>query len=371
MSPRVARWVRIVAVQTAIGLLLLEVALRIYNPIPWRLRGNEIVLPVRHVYHFANGDRVRKIDRVTIHSKNSLGFRGPDPPRDFDQRLTILTIGGSTTESLFLSDGRAWTDVLARHLATTFPEVWVNNGGIDGHSTFGHLTLLKSFVIRLRPKVALFLVGANDVGLELPTTFDDGLRTPLGGVRVMANTIAQHSEVVTMSWNLARAFRARNRGLGHSELDLTTAEQLHLDDQVIAETIERFRGYLPGYTQRLVEIATVTRSAGIEPVWLTQPALFGEGVDPATGCDLAEVKVNGRGNGRLEWRLLELQNGVTRQVALAEHVMLIDLARELPKDSRYFYDFLHFTNEGSERVGEIVAAQLLPFLVDRFGTRAP
>ena len=173
--------------------------------------------------------------------------------------------------------------MLARHLATTFPEVWVNNGGIDGHSTFGHLTLLKSFVIRLRPKVALFLVGANDVGLELPTTFDDGLRTPLGGVRVMANTIAQHSEVVTMSWNLARAFRARNRGLGHSELDLTTAEQLHLDDQVIAETIERFRGYLPGYTQRLVEIATVTRSAGIEPVWLTQPALFGEGVDPATG----------------------------------------------------------------------------------------
>jgi hypothetical protein len=35
-------------------------------------------------------------------------------------------------------------------------------------------------------------------------------------------------------------------------------------------------------------------------------------------------------------------------------VQVIDLAHQLPKDSRYFYDFLHFTNDGALRVGDIV-----------------
>ena len=93
---------------------------------------------------------------------------------------------------------------------------------------------------------------------------------------------------------------------------------------------------------------------------MTQPALFGDGADPTTGVELARVKVNGRGNGHLEWRLLEMVNDVTRRVAAEQGVVLIDLARELPKDSKYFYDYLHFSNAGAARVGEIVAAHLAP-----------
>jgi len=77
------------------------------------------------------------------------------------------------------------------------------------------------------------------------------------------------------------------------------------------------------------------------------------------------VQVNGRGNGTLEWRLLELYNDVTRRVAVAQGLLLIDLARELPKDSRLFYDFLHFTNEGAAKVAEIVAQHLVPRLRER------
>ena len=85
-------------------------ALRLYQPIPFRVRGDRIVLPVRQVYTFDNRG-ASKLDPITRHTKNALGFRGPDPPRDFASRLTVLTVGGSTTECLFLSDGRTWTDV--------------------------------------------------------------------------------------------------------------------------------------------------------------------------------------------------------------------------------------------------------------------
>ena len=81
------------------------------------------------------------------------------------------------------------------------------------------------------------------------------------------------------------------------------------------------------------------------------------------------MKVNGRGNGHLEWRLLEMVNDETRRVAAEQGILLIDLARELPKDSKYFYDYLHFTNDGATRVGEIAAAQLGPHLQAKYGLR--
>src|SRR3712207_5892098 len=123
------RWVKILSLQAAIAFVLLEVLLRFYNPIGARVRGSDIVLPVNHVYRFDNGDAVRKLDRHTVHTRNSLGFRGPEPPRDFADRLTVVTIGGSTTESLFLNDGRTWTDAMARRLEPHFPRLWVNNAG--------------------------------------------------------------------------------------------------------------------------------------------------------------------------------------------------------------------------------------------------
>jgi lysophospholipase L1-like esterase len=360
------RWLKILAVQAVIAVVLLEVALRIHDPIGARVRGGDIVLPVKHVYHFDNGAGVRKLERHTVHTKNSLGFRGPEPPRDFEGRLTILTIGGSTTESLFLSDGKTWTDELARRLGERFPDVWANNAGIDGHTTYGHLVLLQQVVVRLRPKVAVFLIGANDVALDRPNTFDEGVQLTPSPVRRAITTAAAHSEVASLALNLARAARARQRGLGHSEVDLTTARTLVFEQDAVTRIAAEAASTLPGFRARLQEIVRVTRQQGIMPVFVTQPALFGDTVDPVTGVDLSTVQVNGRGNGHVEWRLLEAVNDITRAVGREERVLVIDLAHELAKDSRYFYDFLHFTNDGSAAVGAIVAARLLPALQETF-----
>jgi GDSL-like lipase/acylhydrolase family protein len=353
--------IRTVAIQVVIGLVLIEICLRIYNPLPFRVRGDRIVVPAGQVYQFDNS-RTRKLDRVTHHTTNSLGFRGPEPPRDLSRRLSVLTVGGSTTECLFLSDGKTWTDVLARRVAAVNSEAWVNNAGLDGQSTYGHLILLRDYIVDLHPKYVLFLIGTNDVERGSATTFDAAL-TPgqRGTAGAVVAFVAQHSDVAQVIQNLARSARAHRAGFGHSELDLATVRQVHFDEssieRVLAEHRER---YLEGYRERVTALVDYCRDHDIEPVLITQPALLGDTRDRATGIDLAEVQVNGRGNGRLEWRLLELYNGVTRAVGAARHVLIIDLARELPKDSRLFYDFLHFTNEGAEQVGDIVAREFLP-----------
>ena len=93
------------------------------------------------------------------------------------------------------------------------------------------------------------------------------------------------------------------------------------------------------------------------PVLMTQPALFGPGIDPETGVDLSRVAV-GDHRGGLQWQILELYNDVTRQVARDKRVTLIDLAHDMPHDSRFYYDYYHFTNAGAAQVAQIVSEPL-------------
>jgi hypothetical protein len=41
-------------------------------------------------------------------------------------------------------------------------------------------------------------------------------------------------------------------------------------------------------------------------------------------------------------------------------VPLVDLARLLPKDSRYYFDWVHYSNEGAQKVADLLSTQLLP-----------
>jgi lysophospholipase L1-like esterase len=347
--------------QLLLVLILGELLLHIYNPLPFRVRGNRIVLPVHQRYTFRN-EVASKLDPVTHHTKNSLGFRGPDPPKDFSKHLTVLTIGGSTTECLFLTDGKTWTDQLARRLAPSFPDLWVNNAGLDGQSTYGHLILLRDFVDDLHPRVAVFLIGANDVGLDANNPYDASLTPPRSAARSAVAFLTDHVELAGLAQNLLRVARARSGGFGHGQIDLTTIRHLEHDPANTAATIATFSAPLPSFAARVTAIIEECRRHGIEPVLVTQPWLNGDAIDPATGVNLATIQVRGAANGRLWWQVQELYNDVTRRTAAAHGVLVIDAARELPKDSRLFYDFMHYTNEGAARLGDIVTTHLEPVL---------
>ncbi|OGR24377.1 MAG: hypothetical protein A2139_07710, partial [Desulfobacca sp. RBG_16_60_12] len=310
-----------------VALAVLEVLLRVYNPLEIRFRPDRIVLPVHKRYIFDNTEKFpTKLAKTTIHTKNSLGFRGEAPPRDFRDYLTIITIGGSTTECFYLSDGRTWPDLLGQKLSREFNRVWINNAGLDGATTYRHLILVEDYLIKLRPKVVLFLMGINDVGAgDL-----EAAEKPSGHyLRQMWRALLYRSEVYALGQNLSRYFMAQSRGLHHTEIDLRKAGTLdHLPASAASRMLQDYeRNSLPWFAQRLEKLVTVCRDHGIEPVFLTQPTLYGPGVDPVTGVNLAAVKLGEDLNGGLMFKVVDLYNGVTRQVAQNDGVLLIDLAR--------------------------------------------
>ena len=154
-----------------LGLLLCEIILRIYNPFPFALKRGKLVLPSSIKTEYQN-KWISKLDPVIYFSKNSLGFRGPEPGGDISKLNSVITVGGSTTECRFLSDSLTWPAQLAINLKDSVPGLWVNNAGLDGHSTFGHLLLVKDYLIKLKPRFVIFLTGINDVETERPELFD-------------------------------------------------------------------------------------------------------------------------------------------------------------------------------------------------------
>jgi lysophospholipase L1-like esterase len=355
----------------AVSLLMLEVFLRVVNPFGERIRGDQIVLPV-HAHRVIQNTNYPNVDKRIVVSTNSLGFRGPEPPEPLGAALTLLAVGGSTTECLYISDGKTWPDLVGAELRSHFRDLWVNNAGLDGHSTFGHGLLLEQRIARLHPKVVLFLIGINDVGREDLKAADAAVVAGGVGAGLWSRAVgaaAEHSAIVSTALNLLRYREARKLNRIHRELQIRWARVLTPDrERARAMMAEHRERYIPAYAERVEGLVRRCRALRIEPVLVTQPALYGNVLDPATRVFLGTLEVDADQQlyGSLAWNLLEAYNDVVREVGRRQAVLVIDLARELPKDSRLFYDFVHFNNAGSAAVAAVVSTHLCPFLALRY-----
>ena len=298
-----------------------------------------------------------KLDELVVNKKNSLGFRGEDPPADFKAWLTIVTVGGSTTECLAINEEKSWPHLLQEKLKNHFSKLWLNNAGIGGHSTFGHIILMKDFLIKLKPNVVLFLAGINDVGRSDISNSNRNLwGFGFEKFETMLMVGANHSEVVSILLNLYRFYFPAYTKLSQiDERDIRTLKPKEIPAAEEEAIIEKYRqNYLPDYRLRLEKLINLAWANQIDPALITQPALYGNAVDDITGVHLDDIDVYGVTNGKLvgeNWNYIMRSPGKWEK---RRDVLVIDLARELPKSSLYYYDLVHYSNEGCAKVAEII-----------------
>lgn len=354
-----------------ISIAAIEILFRIWRPPQLRLGGMTILLvrnkTIENNFYF-NSDKIQ--NHITI-KKNSLGFRGPEPPIDFSRHLTMLAIGGSTTETIFITEGKTWTDYLQTHLVSKFPNLWINNAGIDGHSTYGHIQSMKQYIGQLKSKYVLFLVGINDMGIEQGRNQDNQ--------QIMDSEPNQQNNLWQMLKNQSMIlvyfqFLGSKKG-GH---DFAVNSDWIINYSVLGtnteytpitnEDMTKTQILLSAYKKRLRTLITLTQSFSIKPILITQPAVYGSEIDDVTGINLGEIPVSDfteegiTRSGSDKWMLLQKYNDVTKEIAHELEIPVIDLANEMPKSTRYYYDYTHFTEKGAEKVGEILAQYLVGIL---------
>ena len=128
-----------------------------------------------------------------------------------------------------------------------------------------------------------------------PGTSRRAARLPGHDLRRRWQALLNRSEVYALGQNLYRYFVAQSRGLHHTEIDLRTAGTLDLPPGTTSRMVRDYEAdSLPFFAARLSMLVKVCRDHGIEPVLITQPTLYGPGVDPVTGVNLC----GGKGGGQ-------------------------------------------------------------------------
>lgn len=320
-----------------VSLVLCEIILRIYNPFQSRVRGNEIILKSNYKRNVVIEPAIKGLDGKFIYSTNSLGFRGPEAPEEWDAATTIVTIGGSTTECSLLADDSTWTAQLYKRLKTSNDNVWVNNAGIDGCSSYGHIILMRDYIVKLKPDYAVFLIGINDL---VKSSFQNEDGFLINRKESFMRKILKKSELFTTMANLIEAMKSQKANVDHGRdpYDYKNNELNKGDSAYMAGINNQLETMLPAYVERINQIAELCKSADIKPVFVTQPKFD----DTAS----------------FSWKVMAAYNDAMSDYCKTKGYTLIDLGNEMPKDVNLYYDQIHFTNRGAAKVAEILYPRL-------------
>jgi hypothetical protein len=284
------------------------------------------------------------------YSRDAWGLRGGPSLSAID----VVTVGGSTTDQRYLDDTRTWQAVTERELAGMGRPLVFTNAGVDGQSTLGHGFNFRYWfplLDGLRPRIVLFYVGINDVLRgDDRDDYDHSLDATNWRFR---SALFQIYKIVRGN------LRAREVGVTHGrsrpEPDdftdqglLGDAERKALADRVTTAFLQHVDGLRRDVT-----------AWGAVPVFVTQTA-YGWNADrqPPRGMR-GQVRLHGLTANFAD--VAFVHQSVNR--GLVEHcsaagIACFDLASDVAFDADDYYDPLHNSISGAEKIGRYLAARL-------------
>jgi len=296
---------------------------------------------------------------VCMHTTNSLGLRGEEPPEDWDGAFTILTVGGSTTHCFYMDDSSTWPQLLQENLRLQNDRVWVGNGGLDGHTTRGHILFMREVTPRLLPDMVVVMCGVNDLSLSLKSNLqrtnspweEAGL-----GQRIIGSSI------------LLQVLTRWKRVLFDDEIIVTEdlpyrfdAFPLDTEESPLPPDLRTLLPTLPEYGSNLRTMIRIGRELDVDMVFLTQPLMLQDN-DYWRGRSDPTLSIEATGtvfSCATIWRLLNEFNMEMINICMEEDVPCFDLATTLGHDSTYFCDYMHFSESGTAEIARLVSNYLL------------
>jgi len=286
----------------------------------------------------------------TIYRRDKYGLRGAyGSPED----IKILTVGGSTTDQRYITEGETWQDVMVREFQDRGREMTVVNAGVDGQSTYGHLKdfdLWWPLIPGLQPDYLLFYIGINDSFRE---ENDRGDRM-LDSAPVLS-IIRQRSAMFRLyekGKGIYRAFSLGHRRRNFSRFTWVDTPNIDHHDLFLRQRLENYR-------QRVEELMQRTKAMGSIPICVTQASwMYHKNEDGLFGISKLMSLDDRKINGVDYFFVLDSLNQVTLQVCTEAGGIGIDLAKDLEWEEADFYDFFHNTPRGARKIGQYLYGQL-------------
>jgi hypothetical protein len=287
-------------------------------------------------------------DQTIRYTRDSYGLRGAyDTPSSID----ILTLGGSTTDQRFITDGKTWQDVLQRRFAESGRRVIVANAGVDGHSSIGHIKSLDWWLPHipgLKPKFILFYIGLNDF---YKTNTAEGDVLSFAERPTILNALREKSALYHVFRTLYGIYLSKvkfaidHRSIEFGGIQWTRQPLLTSYDDLMQKPLKE-------YEARLEILIEKTKAFGATPVFVTQPSwryrLDAGGVEGiASKSTYRGVEINGVDFFHMMKRLDDL----TMRTCRRHSCICLDLSSSVEWKDEDFYDYAHMTPKGAEKLG--------------------
>jgi lysophospholipase L1-like esterase len=341
------------ALSALIGFLVLEICARVDDLVSFGA-------PVLQAY---SRDNLFQYDSLGLRGKpyssykkwrlNSLGFRSAEVQM---KRFRIVCLGQSETFGMYEQPGNEYPAQLERDLNRGFArEVFqVINAAIPKQTLASTAKRVPTMVAETQPQIAI-VYAAPSYYIWLPglgaRELDDSSTTQMSHLRIWGNfqnlLKGMLPELVQMELNQLQIKRR------------VETQRYPIMDQVPEENVKRF-------SSDLLAVVDALRANGVQPVLVTHATYFGNTIITSNDKMLIEWRkfypmLKERGFLDMEKRM----NATIRDLAAAQHIPLIDIAKEMPAGPEYFADMVHFTDEGAS----IMAAKLVQGLEPVIETR--
>lgn len=306
-------------------------------------------------------------ERKITYSRDYWGLRG-----DFTDPVNIdlLTVGGSTTDQRFISDGFTWQDVLQRKFNETGQHVKIANAGVDGRTTFGHqhdFNYWFAQIEELQPRFIMLYVGINDMFFSRQNSSKDSLYL---AQNTWQEKVKLNSAVYAFARSVLGSYIVIKRDIGHTTIDYSNAQWTSVALQ--SDYSARLAKRLAGYSKRFNLLLQKIEKMGATPIVVSQPrgdarVINGQlhglvSVSPRSGksfidSDLGELGAD-TANGMDYHHILSLFNAISLERCEQHSGICIDLANQLEFADGDFYDQAHNTRQGAKKIGEFLYAEL-------------
>jgi len=350
------------AIGIILSFILLEIVLNFHNPFPIQKKGDKVVLisNVNRVYKL-NGKG--KLESQVINTTNSLGFRGPELQNKNDYKIIIA--GGSVAACVFTSDSLTWPFLLYQKLKKNRNDIWLNNASIGGHSALGVIAMLKHHIVPLKPDMVLFSLGWNDILYKDNWGYGNWIEKEQ---KSLVTDLVKSSELIATVAYTVRTYFGIEKTISQGKVwDFEKMNTYIADNHLISnelETIEIEKSVLK-FEQKLKKIIDICLDNNITPVLMTHSTVVGNAIDPTTGINLGQLPpkwINKDGMSSLmDYHLLQKHNDKIREIAKNENIHLVELENKLNKDTKYYYDYIHYSNDGEQAVADIIFTSLKAF----------
>jgi lysophospholipase L1-like esterase len=332
-----------------------SIKLREFNPLY-----RDVLVPNQDAMRMSDG----LVQKPYVIRVDRQGFIMPSKVHDRPD-LTIVFLGGSTTECVYVDEDNRFPYLVGRLLeGQTHLEVNSYNAGRSGNNTLHCLNILLNKVVNLKPDIVVLMENINDLAIlmyEKTYWNTNPSRSPiqerLPTFKTLGQDLRQDFYLVrdltfpNLSRELKKFFSFPGKTKG-DEFHQVRGQKITINQELLVRE----------FSLNLQTFINLCRARGIIPVLMTQASRLTNHPDPLIQKLMGNLEAS-QGITYAEFKgAFDRLNQTIRDVGAKNQVLVIDLAREIPPVKENICDVAHFNDRGSRLVAARIAAGLTPVI---------